>query len=191
MNAEPNRALRVWDPALRLFHWSLAASFFAAYLTEDEWMGVHVNAGYLIGTLILFRVIWGFVGPSHARFTDFVRSPRAVSAYLTDAVRHRAPRYVGHNPAGGAMVVALLICLSLTVVTGMALYGATDFAGPLSGLFRGEQAADVLEEVHEVAANLTLFLVVLHLGGVLFSSLEHGENLVRSMIDGRKKENPA
>jgi cytochrome b len=191
MNAEPNRALRVWDPALRLFHWSLAASFFAAYVTEDEWMGVHVNAGYLIGALILFRVIWGFVGPRHARFGDFVRSPREVAAYLTDAVRRRAPRYVGHNPAGGAMVVALLICLSLTVVTGMALYGATDFAGPLAGMFRGEQAADILKEVHEVAANLTLFLVILHLGGVLFSSLEHGENLVRSMIDGRKKENLA
>lgn len=86
------------------------------------------------------------------------------------------------------MVVALLICLAMTVLSGVALYGTTDFAGPLAGFFRGEQAADVLEAVHELGANLTLLLVVFHLGGVLFSSLEHGENLVKSMITGRKKE---
>jgi cytochrome b len=81
-----------------------------------------------------------------------------------------------------------MISLAITVVSGIALYGATDFAGPLAGLFRGELAADVLEEMHELGANLTLLLVVLHLGGVLFTSLEHGENLVKSMITGRKKE---
>lgn len=89
------------------------------------------------------------------------------------------------------MIVALLVSLAVTVLSGMALYGATDFAGPLAGLFRGDEAADVLEEMHEFGANFTLLLVVLHLGGVLFSSLEHRENLVRSMITGRKKENPA
>ena len=109
-------------------------------------------------------------------------------SYAADAMRFRASRYVGHNPAGGAMVVALLISLMLTVVSGIALYGTTDFAGPLAGVWRGELAADVLEETHEIAANLTLFLVVLHLGGVLFSSFEHGENLVKSMITGRNKE---
>jgi cytochrome b len=86
------------------------------------------------------------------------------------------------------MVIALLISLAITVASGVALYGATDFAGPLAGVWRGEVAADVLEETHEVAANLTLFLVLLHLGGVLFSSLEYGENLIKSMITGRKKE---
>ena len=109
-------------------------------------------------------------------------------AYLGDAMRLRAPRYIGHNPAAGAMVLALMTSLILTVVSGIALYGATDFAGPLAGAFRGELAADVLEGLHELGANLTLFLVVLHLGGVLFSSLEHGENLIKSMITGRKKE---
>ena len=89
------------------------------------------------------------------------------------------------------MVLALLASLTLTVVSGIALYGATDFAGPLAGFLRGELAADLLEGVHELGANLTLLLVLLHLGGVFFSSLEHGENLVKSMITGRKKENPA
>lgn len=188
MNIAPSRSIPVWDPAVRLFHWSLATAFLVAYFTEDEMETLHVNAGYLIGILIGLRLIWGFVGTPHARFSDFVRTPREVMAYLADALHRRAPRYVGHNPAGGAMVVALLICLAMTVLSGVALYGATDFAGPLAGSFRGERAADVLEAVHELGANLTLLLVVFHLGGVLFSSLEHGENLVKSMITGRKKE---
>ena len=187
MNAESSRDIQVWDPALRLFHWTLAGSFLVAYLTEDDWMTLHVYVGYLVGILILLRMIWGFVGPRHARFSDFVRTPREVLAYVKDALRRRASRYIGHNPAGGVMVVALLISLALTVVTGIALYGAEDSAGPLAGVWRGEQASEVLEEIHEAGANITLFLVVLHLGGVLFTSLEHGENLVKAMITGRKK----
>ena len=188
MNTEPIRSIPVWDPAVRLFHWTLAGAFLVAYVTEDDWEVLHVNAGYLIGTLIVLRLLWGFIGPAHARFSDFVRTPREVMSYAADAMHLRAPRYVGHNPAGGAMVLALLLSLTLTVVTGVALYGTTDFAGPLAGVWRGEFAADLLEESHEIGANLTLFLVVLHLGGVLFSSLEHGENLIKSMITGRKKE---
>jgi cytochrome b len=190
MNAESNREIQVWDPALRLFHWSLAGSFLVAYLTEDDWMTLHVYAGYLVGVLILLRLILGFVGSRHARFSDFVRTPREVLAYVKDAVRRRASRYIGHNPAGGVMVVALLISLVLTVVTGIALYGAEDSAGPLAGVWQGEQASEVLEEIHEAGANITLFLVVLHLGGVLFTSLEQGENLVKAMITGRKKGLP-
>lgn len=171
MNGKPSRDILVWDPALRLFHWSLAAAFLVAYVTEDEWEIPHVNAGYLIGILIALRVLWGFIGPLHARFSDFVRTPREVASYLTAAIRFHAPRYSGHNPAGGAMAVALMTSLALTVVSGIALYGATDFAGPLAGIFRGELAADFLEGLHELGANLTMLLVVLHLGRVVFSNL--------------------
>jgi cytochrome b len=191
MRTETSARTRVWDPAVRLLHWSLAAGFAVAYLSEDDLQRLHVYAGYIVGALIAFRLLWGFVGSKHARFSDFVRGPSTVLDYLKDAVRLRAPRYLGHNPAGGAMVVALLIALVVTVVSGMALYGATDFAGPLAGLFRGKEAADTLKEVHEFAANFTLFLVVLHLLGVSFSSLEYRENLVKAMITGRKEENLA
>jgi cytochrome b len=180
--------VRVWDPAVRLFHWSLVAAFAAAYLSGDEWMSLHVNAGYLIGGLLVFRILWGFIGPRHARFRDFVRPPSAVLAYLRQAVRLSAPRHLGHNPAGGAMILALLLSLALAVVSGALLYGATDFAGPLAGLFRGEVAADVLEDIHEFAANSTVLLVVLHLAGVLFASFEHAENLAKAMLTGRKRE---
>ncbi len=182
------REVRVWDPAVRLFHWTLVAAFAAAYLSEDEWMSLHINAGYLIGALLIFRIFWGFVGPRHARFRDFVHSPSAVLAYLRQALRLSAPRHLGHNPAGGAMILALLISLVVTVVSGLLLYGTTDFAGPLAGLFRGEVAADFLEDIHEIAANLTVVLVVLHLAGVLFASFEHGENLAKAMVTGRKRE---
>jgi cytochrome b len=171
-----------------LFHWSLAIAFAIAYASAEEWEGLHVNAGYVIGGLIVFRVLWGFVGTRHARFGDFVRPPADVRRYLGEALRLKAPRYLGHNPAGGAMVVALLVFLTLTVVSGIALHGAEDFAGPLAGLLRGELAVDLVEEVHELAANVTVFLVVLHVAGVLFASLEHGENLIRAMITGRKRE---
>lgn len=187
MKTDTPQEIRVWDPAVRLFHWTLATAFLVAYFTEDEFQWLHNNAGYLIGGLLVFRLLWGFLGPRHARFGDFVRPPAQVVAYLREAVRFRAPRYIGHNPAGGAMILAMLVCLTLTVTSGIALYGTTDFAGPLAGALTGELAADVLKEVHEVAANLTLILVVFHVGGVVFSSLEHGENLVKAMITGRKR----
>ena len=179
--------LKIWDPGIRLFHWALAATFALCWLSGDELQALHVYSGYLIGLLVAFRLIWGVIGPKHARFTDFVRSPSAIRSYVGQALRLNAPRYLGHNPAGGAMVIALLAALTVTVTTGIGLYAATDFAGPLAGVVRGEFLADVLEEIHEFGANLTLALVVLHLGGVLFSSLAHSENLVRAMITGRKK----
>ncbi len=165
-------SIKVWDMPTRLFHWTLAVSFLLCYL---------------IAGLLLFRLLWGFVGTRHARFADFVRRPSAIVDYLKQDLRLAAPRHLGNNPAGGAMVIALLIALSLTVLSGMALYGTTDFAGPLAGWFRGAFAADVLEEGHEFFANLSVALVALHLGGVLFSSLLHRENLVKAMFTGMKR----
>jgi len=188
--SEPKTKLvRVWDPLVRLFHWSLAASFMIAFLTEDDLLVVHVWAGYAIFGLILVRLIWGFVGPRHARWSDFVKEPGEIVAYLKDAVRFRASRYLGHNPAGGAMVVALLVSLIATGLTGLAVYGAQELSGPLAPMFSGlsEGWAHLLEDVHEVLANLTLLLVLLHLAGVAFASLEHRENLVKGMITGLKR----
>ena len=182
--------LVVWDPLVRVFHWSLVASFTVAYLSgEGEVLGLHAWAGYIIGALILFRLLWGLVGPRHARFADFVFTPATVLAYGRDLLRGKAQRYLGHNPLGGAMVIALLVMLSLATVTGLALYGATEAAGPLAGLMRGARHGfgEALEEVHEFFSNLTLILVALHIGGVLVSSLLHRENLVRAMITGRKR----
>lgn len=187
--ADASVPVRVWDRLVRSFHWVLVAAFATAFIVEDDVLSVHVNAGYLVLILIAVRVAWGFVGSEHARFNDFVRPPAAVLAYLKTALANRAPRYLGHNPAGGAMVIVMLLTLTATAVSGMALYGATEFAGPLAGMMSGmpESTGEALEEVHEFFANTTLFLVILHLAGVAFSSLSHRENLIGAMLTGFKR----
>jgi cytochrome b len=103
---------------VRVFHWSLATLFMVAYLSGDDIEQVHIAAGYAIAGLIALRIIWGFIGPRYARFSNFVQSPRQVLSYLRDVAMFRAPRYLGHNPAGGAMIIALLVMLVGTSITG-------------------------------------------------------------------------
>jgi cytochrome b len=184
------QGVRTWDLLIRLFHWTLVAAFFTAYLTEDDWMSLHVLAGYTVLGLVLFRIVWGLIGTRHARFTDFICSPASTLAYLKDIIAFRARRYLGHNPAGGAMVIALLFSLTATAISGLALYGYEEFSGPLAGLMGNtpEWLGDSLEDVHEFFANFTLMLVLLHVAGVVIASLQHGENLVRSMFTGIKQK---
>lgn len=206
--------VRVWDPLVRLFHWTLVVAFFTAYFTEDDLQDIHVLAGYTVAGLVAFRIVWGFIGTKHARFSDFVFSPSAIWAYLKDTFYFRAKRYIGHNPAGGAMVIALLISLAGTTLTGMKLYAVEENAGPFANIQienispvstavadddgdeygeyregRGEdEGEEVWEELHEFFANFTLFLVILHIGGVALSSFAHSENLPRAMVTGRKEK---
>jgi len=182
------KTVTVWDPLVRLFHWSLVSAFFIAYFTEDDLLDLHVYAGYFIAGLLTFRLIWGFVGSRHARFSDFVKRPGEVWRYLKSIVTRHPKRYLGHNPAGGAMVIALLVSLLLTTVSGIAIYGAGESAGPLAASLSGigDFWADALEETHEFFANATLALVFFHVLGVLMASFQHQENLVKAMVDGRK-----
>ena len=182
--------IRIWDPLIRLFHWTLVVAFFSAYLIEDDWLGLHVLAGYTVLGLLLFRIIWGVIGTRHARFTDFVCSPAKTLAYLKDAIAFRARRYPGHNPAGAAMIITMLFSLTATAVTGLALYGYAEFSGPLAGLVSDipDRPGGLLEAVHEFFAEFTVLLVVLHLAGVVLTSLQHRENLVRSMFTGIKQK---
>ena len=167
------------------------AGFAVAWLTGDEQETVHVWAGYLVAAVVLVRLVWGVIGTRHARFWSFVRGPRAVADYLLGLLRGGGRRYLGHNPAGGAMVVALLLALALTAGSGMALLAADEGEGPLAGWVAKRHATEeILEELHEIAGNVTLALIVLHVAGVLASSLVHRENLVRSMITGRKRADP-
>ncbi|HEY8008353.1 MAG TPA: cytochrome b/b6 domain-containing protein [Methylocella sp.] len=171
----PPATVKVWDLFVRVFHWSIVAFFIIAYATGDEVERVHIAAGYAIAGLIVLRVVWGVLGPRHARFSTFVQTPREVFAYLRDTILLKAPRYLGHNPAGGAMILALLAMLTGTCITGYMM--TTD-------AFWG---AKWLEHVHEVVANLTVALIALHVLGVLIASFEHRENLVKAMITGRKR----
>jgi cytochrome b len=152
----------VWDPFIRIFHWSLVAAFTIAC------------------------VIWGFVGLGHARFSDFAYRPATSLRYMRDLVGFHAKRYLGHSPGGAVMVWALLVFLATTVVTGLIVYGGDQQAGPLAGMFN-KGTGEAVEEVHEVVANITLALVFFHIVGVALASFAHHENLVRAMITGYKR----
>lgn len=169
------QTIRVWDPLVRLFHWSLVAAFVVAWASGKELQGLHRAAGYAIVGLLALRIVWGFVGPAYARFGDFVHRPSVVVAYLRDAARFRARRYLGHNPAGGAMILVLIATLAAVCVTGIMMttdaYWGVAWVG----------------EAHGLAANLAVVLVGLHLLGVFAASVEHRENLVKAMITGRKR----
>jgi cytochrome b len=194
-----SKEIVVWDPFVRVFHWCLAASVIIAWFT-DEPLWLHTWLGYTAAGLIVLRVIWGFAGPERARFSSFVRGPRVVLQYAFDLIRLSANHYVGHSPAGGAMIVALLFMVTVTTITGMADLAAERGQGPLAGFLAqtvqsaaaGEHEKEkreepFLKEVHETAANITMVLVILHLAGVGLASFAHRENLVRAMITGRKR----
>ena len=125
--------VRVWDPFIRIFHWLLVIAFFTAYLTEGEPEWLHAWAGYLIVGLLVLRIIWGFIGSEHARFSSFVFSPRAILAYMRDNIRGRAEYYRGHNPAGGAMILAIILSLLITSGAGMVVLAGEEGEGPLAG----------------------------------------------------------
>lgn len=179
--------VKIWDLPIRIFHWLLVGGFFVAYLTEDELLNVHVWAGYLVLFLIMFRLIWGFVGGQYARFSQFLCTPGQSFAYLKALIHGNAQRYLGHNPAGALMIVFLLIFLIGTALTGIAVYGADQGLGPLASI--GPEHEELWEEIHEFFANSTLILVGIHLLGVIVESIIHKESLVKAMLTGYKKSN--
>ena len=135
-----NEEVRVWDPFVRIFHWLLLASFAVAYLSEGDPLIVHTWAGYVAISLIGLRIVWGFVGPRHARFSDFVYPPSTVVGYARDLLARRSKRYIGHSPAGGAMILLLMASIAATALSGMALLADTKNAGPLAPIL-GRQVA--------------------------------------------------
>ena len=210
MNTDDN--VEVWDILVRIFHWSLLATFIIAYVTSEDENIVHIYSGYAVLGLISFRVVWGFVGTKYARFSDFVYSSKVVKQYMAGMIDEHPKRYLGHNPAGGWMIVALMLSLFVVTISGLKLYAVEEGLGPLAGNANGisiissayadsdddherdhdeheneDEEEDFWEEIHEVSTNFTLLLIALHIAGVLVSSKLHDENLVRAMITGRKK----
>lgn len=177
MTTAQNR-IRVWDLPTRLFHWSLAISFFIAFFTaeSERWRDVHVISGYVVGGLLAFRLLWGFVGGRYARFAEFWPTPAKVWTYLKSLLTRHPQHYVGHNPAGAVAVFLLLGLGLLTVISGWLTYE--------------EIGGELFEELHETLGDGMMALVVVHIAGVIVSSRLHGENLVRAMISGWKKRSP-
>jgi cytochrome b len=168
----------VWDLPTRLSHWLLAASFVGAFATGDSerLRDVHIILGYTMLGLVAFRVVWGVAGTRYARFSSFSFGPRSVLSYFGSLLRGTPQHFVGHNPAGSWAIYALL---ALTVFAGAT--GYAEYIGLAGGW---------MEEVHEVAANALLAVVVAHVLGVAVSSIVHRENLVGAMFSGRKNGRP-
>lgn len=166
--------IAVWDRFVRIAHWSLVVCVTAAWLTRHAG-AIHEWLGYAVSALVVARTLWGVVGSRHARFADFVRSPRATWAYAREVFAYREPRHVGHNPLGGWMIVALLATLAFVCASGWML--TTD-------RFWG---VEQVEDAHAAASDLLLALIALHVAGVLFSSIRHHENLIAAMLTGRKR----
>jgi cytochrome b len=169
-----SQRILVWDIPTRVFHWALALSFAIAFLTAEteRYRDLHVALGFLMLGLVAFRLAWGFAGSRYARFSSFFFRPTEVMDYLKSLL-HRKPRhYLGHNPAGA---IAIFLLLGLTLVTGLS-----------GALLYFEVGGEAFEDVHEAAANSMLAIVIIHIAGVIVSSLLHRENLVRAMITGYK-----
>lgn len=185
MNREQD-SIKVWDIGVRLFHWLLVASFAAAYFTQSDNYDLHLYTGYTLLGLIAFRLLWGFIGSRYARFSSFIFSPAVVAGYLRDMVQRRARRYLGHNPAGAAMIALLLLCLLTIGISGVALDAAENRSGPL-GDTRLFYYTDLIDEIHVWSTDIALLLIATHILGVIVSSVAHRESLVRAMITGRKR----
>ncbi|MET0220159.1 MAG: cytochrome b/b6 domain-containing protein [Tardiphaga sp.] len=165
----------VWDWPLRLWHWTLALCVLVAWFTPNRHDGLHRLAGYAVIGLLLFRLAWGVVGTRHSRFRRLGRRLRAAPAFLRNLSRGRAGRYLGLNPAGAAMMVALLLVLGVSALTG-AMQVTVRFFGVWW-----------VEDTHAYASDAVMVLVVLHVAGVLLVSRLQRDNLARAMITGRKR----
>lgn len=188
MNAQDTTkpTVKVWDPLIRIFHWSLVLFFLVAFITGDDWLDLHVQAGYAVSFLISFRLVWGLMGTAPARFFSFVKPPSVVIAHLKSMLCLNPKHYLGHNPAAAAMIIALLVSIVLLSFSGLVTLAA-EGQGPLATTLFAGWNGGWMEEIHEFFANFTLLLVSAHVGGVLISSLLEGENLIRAMVTGRKK----
>jgi cytochrome b len=203
--------VRVWDPFIRIFHWSLVAAFAIAYFSGEEEGMLHVYSGYAVGILISLRLLWGFVGSRYARFRQFIYSPGEVIQYLKALRSGKPEHYIGHNPAGSWMIFALLLSLIITTISGLQVFGIegsgiqadaqtvtpTSVSANINFIRVARADSDEAheenedeefwEEIHEVFANLTLLLVFIHVAGVIVASRIHGENLARAMVTGNKQ----
>ncbi len=199
--------LKVWDPLVRVFHWSLVLFFTISYLSGEEDSSIHIYSGYIVLGLISFRLIWGVVGTKYARFRQFVVKPEELVEYSKDFIKLSPKHYTGHNPLGGWMVIALLSTLFIVSLSGLQLYAVEEGQGPFADMNsislissayadsdddhpsdhkKDNSAEEFWEDIHEGSAEFMVFLIFLHIGGVLVSSMVHRENLVKAMITGRK-----
>jgi cytochrome b len=168
------KKIKVWDRFVRIFHWGLVVSFFVAYFSTTSVGWVHKGFGYAALALIAARIVWGFVGKGHARFTDFVPTPRKLLHYVAAMLRREEPRYIGHNPAAAMMILFLL-----GMVAGI---GITGWMMTLDAFWGN----GLVEDTHVMLVNVTIMAVGVHVCAAIYESVHQRENLILSMVTGTK-----
>jgi len=183
------KLIRVWDLPIRLFHWLLVACIVGSLICVNiggnaiQW---HAYFGYSILTLLIFRIIWGFIGSTHARFASFLPNREAITNYL----QGKSPRFLGHNPIGALSVFALLLVLSVQAVTGLFVDDEIAFQGPLSK-YLSESSVSFLSEIHESNQVVIYTLIAIHIAAIWYYKKFKGEDLIRPMISGDKEIDPS
>ncbi len=185
------KTIFVWDIPVRLFHWSLATSIAMLFITAQiggnamEW---HKKIGYFVIGLILFRVVWGFVGSYHARFKNFVRTPTTVIAYAKNLFKKESPHYVGHNPMGALSVLALIAAVGFQTATGLFSNDDIMLEGPYVSMV-SKAFSDQMTRLHQLNSNVILVLIGLHLSAIVFYAVFKKEQLIEAMLTGKKEVN--
>jgi cytochrome b len=181
-------AVDVWDWPIRLVHWLLVVLIATSWITSQvggNAMTYHMWSGYSILSLVVFRIVWGFVGSGHARFGSFVKGPGAVMRYATGLMGTQHPRFLGHNPLGGWSVVLMLAAVTVQATTGLFANDEIFTEGPLASRVSGDTSS-LLTTIHRYNVYVLLALIGLHLAAILFYLLVKRENLIGAMFTGRK-----
>jgi cytochrome b len=176
MNASNQKqSVLVWDVPIRIFHWLLVVSFAGAWLTSESeaQQMIHYAFGYSACTLVLFRIIWGIVGTRYARFSQFIKGPAETIRHIKSLMTGSEHSSLGHNPAGAIAMISLMILILLIGLTGY--WSVKEFLG------------DFMSEAHETISNITLVIVAIHVGAAIIMSFLQKENLVKSMVSGKKE----
>ena len=179
------KIIRVWDLPIRLFHWLLVVCIAGSFVTinlGDEFIQCHAYFGYSILTLLIFRIVWGFVGSTHARFASFLPTKKAIFDYLSGS----SPRVLGHNPIGAISVFALIFVLCVQVLTGLFVDDEVSFQGPLAKYVSGS-ISSFLSEIHEGNQVVIYTLIAIHIAAIWYYKKFKGENLIKPMISGDKE----
>ena len=187
MNESNQNRVTIWDLPTRIFHWLLVTSFAIAFITFDDnrFLFVHVYAGYVFLSLLVFRLIWGVFGTRYAKCTAFAYDWSSTTAYIKGLITGEAMRYIGHNPAGGWAIFLMLVLGIAVSIAGLFVLGGEEGHGPLAGIVSFD-VGDMFHKVHEIFAWVMLGVVVIHVSGVIVESVWHKDNLIWSMITGKK-----
>jgi cytochrome b len=175
----------VWDIVQRVIHWSLVLLFVVNILSTEYREDLHEGSGYLIAFFITVRIAWGFIGSHYARFDKILFSPRQTLYYFKALYQNEEDRYLGHNPAGALMLICMFILFSASLLTGMGL-SAIDGYGMFANTFIADWRESTLEDLHETSSNLLILFIIIHIGGVTYSSITQRESLITAMFTGKK-----